>query len=189
MSGVRGRTVPRSNVSFPSAHLPPPSVVVPVLANGAAGPGPSGSGYGFFNPAPAAGPDAPAGPVSAGLLYRTAQSSFPSPAPKPSPPREEQLNIGELFSHLSQPSDNAGLKKMNSAVINDSIQSLQSIFAPTLVEESPASPPPGGVVAGDAPLIPTSRPYVAIPLFVPDAQLDLNLIQVSLLVLRASDAD
>jgi hypothetical protein len=66
------------------------------------------------------------------------------------------------------------------SLIKDSLQSLQSMFDSNIVDESPRSPPQSGIVKSDtAPVIPTTRGYIAYPLSIPDtcSSLDLNLIQ------------
>ncbi|CAD5228651.1 unnamed protein product [Bursaphelenchus xylophilus] len=156
--------------------LPAPTVVVPVLANAA----PSQATYGFFNAVPTASNSSPhQKPFS---HTPTAVSSAPvrnSPQLQSPPPREEgsaPLSINDLLGQLSRPVEPM---EITPEVMNENIRSLQSMFdCPPVIDESPASPPPEGVIASDsAPVIPTNRPYRAIPILINDNQLDLNLIQ------------
>lgn len=105
-----------------------------------------------------------------------------------SPPQQQNETfsltdiLGGKFSQSSTTKSTAPSTSVSSSLIQDSLQSLQSMFDTNIVDESPKSPPQSGIVVStSAPEIPTTRGYVAYPLSIPDtgSSLDLNLIQVS----------
>jgi hypothetical protein len=103
-----------------------------------------------------------------------------------SPPQNESFNLSDMFN-LGQTSTakNTESTGLSQSLIQDSLQSLQSMFDSNIVDESPRSPPMSSIVVSDsAPVIPTTRSYIAYPLSIPDTSgnLDLNLIQVSMKV-------
>lgn len=101
-----------------------------------------------------------------------------------SPPQIESFSLDNMLGRFGQTNtakSSAPSGSLSPSLIHDSLQSLQSMFDTNIVDESPRSPPQSGIVVSDsAPVIPTSRGYVAYPLHVPDtcSSLDLNLIQV-----------
>lgn len=102
-----------------------------------------------------------------------------------SPPQQnEPFSLTDMLGKLGQPSvtkTSAPSGSLSPSLISDSLQSLKSMFETKIIDESPKSPPQSSIVVSDsAPVIPTTRGYIAYPLFIPDtcSSLDLNLIQV-----------
>ncbi|CAD5221127.1 unnamed protein product [Bursaphelenchus okinawaensis] len=155
--------------------IPPPSVIVPVATN--AQPAAHQPTYGFFNAVPTTSNTSPHQKpfVHAPPPVMPARRSPQLPTP---PPRDESsapLSINDLLGQLSKPAEPI---EITQDLMNENIRSLKHMFDMPDDDESPASPPPGEIVAGDeAPVIPIQRPYVAIPIRINDNQLDLNLIQ------------
>lgn len=104
-----------------------------------------------------------------------------------SPQQTESFNLNDVFNFGQSSGPKNESSGLSQSLIQDSLNSLQSMFDTNVVDESPKSPPMSGIVVSDsAPVIPTTRSYIAYPLSIPDTSgnLDLNLIQVSIFDLK-----
>ncbi|KAI6176090.1 hypothetical protein M3Y97_00761100 [Aphelenchoides bicaudatus] len=187
---------PDETITESRVAMPQPSVVVPTLSNGsqpkAANPPQTNvpatatsSSYGFFNAVPSshAATTRPSNYPNTSP-HQSSQPPIQSNAPSKmmSPPQNEPFNFNDVlnFGASSAPKTATKSSGLSDSLIQDSLQSLQSMFDTGIVDESPKSPPMSGIVVSDsAPVIPTTRTYTAYPLLIPDTSgnLDLNLIQ------------